>query len=145
MIKNLKKLQMKKTTIYLSLGLHKGRPSYQRSLQLSKENSQHFKTWNFLILTVSTFVGHLPSWIRIRNTRHQVCLWCAGHQKLQRAAVAAQNQCSAAHPQRLPGELSDSAVARWRVVVFTAPLRASSDRTRREIFERHLQFRHGRH
>ncbi len=36
-----------KTTIYLSLGLHKGRPSYKRSLQLSKENIQHFKTWNF--------------------------------------------------------------------------------------------------
>ncbi len=38
-----------KTTIYLSLVLHKGRPSYKRSLQLSKENIQHFKTWNFLI------------------------------------------------------------------------------------------------
>jgi hypothetical protein len=33
-----------KTKIYLSLGLHKGRPSYKRSLQLSKENIQHFKT-----------------------------------------------------------------------------------------------------
>ena len=33
-----------KTTIYLSLGLHKGRLSYRRSLQLSKENIQHFKT-----------------------------------------------------------------------------------------------------
>jgi hypothetical protein len=32
-----------KTTIYLSLGLHKGRPSYRRSLQPSKENIQHFK------------------------------------------------------------------------------------------------------
>ncbi len=37
-----------KTTIYLSLGLHEGRPSYKRRLQLSKENIQHFKTWNFL-------------------------------------------------------------------------------------------------
>ena len=27
----------------LSLGLHKGLPSYSRSLQLSKENIQHFK------------------------------------------------------------------------------------------------------
>ncbi len=27
-----------KTTIYLSLGIHKGRPSYKRSHQLSKEN-----------------------------------------------------------------------------------------------------------
>jgi hypothetical protein len=32
------------TTIYLSLGLHKGLPSYRRSFQLSKENIQHFKT-----------------------------------------------------------------------------------------------------
>ncbi len=31
----------------LSQGLHEGRPSYKRSLQLSKENIQHFKTWNF--------------------------------------------------------------------------------------------------
>jgi hypothetical protein len=30
--------------IYLSLGLHKGRPSYTRSIQSSKENIQHFKT-----------------------------------------------------------------------------------------------------
>jgi hypothetical protein len=29
---------VKKNAIYLSLGLHKGRPSYRRSLQLSKEN-----------------------------------------------------------------------------------------------------------
>ncbi len=36
-----------KTTIYLSLGLHKGRPSYRRSLQLSKENIKYFKTWDF--------------------------------------------------------------------------------------------------
>jgi hypothetical protein len=33
-----------KTKIYLSLGLHKVRTSYRRSLQLSKENIQHFKT-----------------------------------------------------------------------------------------------------
>jgi hypothetical protein len=29
--------------IYLSLGLHKGLPSYRRSLQLSKENIQYLK------------------------------------------------------------------------------------------------------
>ena len=40
--------------IYLSLGLHKGSSSYRRSLQLSKENIQHFKTANFLTF----FVGH---------------------------------------------------------------------------------------
>jgi hypothetical protein len=33
-----------KTAIYLSLGLPKGRPSYRRSLQPSKENIKHFKT-----------------------------------------------------------------------------------------------------
>ncbi len=53
------------TEIYLYLGLHKGSPSYRRSLQPSKENIQHFKTWNF-----STFFYYyglfLPSWIHIR-------------------------------------------------------------------------------
>jgi hypothetical protein len=33
---------LSKTTIYLSLGLQKGRPNYKRRLQLSKENIQHF-------------------------------------------------------------------------------------------------------
>jgi hypothetical protein len=32
-----------KNAIFLSLGLHKGRPSYRRSLQLSIENIQHLK------------------------------------------------------------------------------------------------------
>ncbi len=36
-----------KIAIYLSLGLHKGLPSYMRSLQPSKENIQHFKRWKF--------------------------------------------------------------------------------------------------
>ncbi len=59
--------------------LWKERPSYWRSLQLSKEAIQHFKTWNFLIFF--TFVGHFcppgsgfrigiwihwSDWIRIR-------------------------------------------------------------------------------
>jgi hypothetical protein len=35
---------LSKATIYLSLGLHKERPGYKRSLLLSKENIQHFKT-----------------------------------------------------------------------------------------------------
>jgi hypothetical protein len=39
-----KKFTAEKTTIYISLGLHKGRSSCKRSLQLSKENIQHFKT-----------------------------------------------------------------------------------------------------
>ncbi len=43
----------------------KGRPSYRRSLQPSKENIQHFKTWKFF--TFFCFCGSfLPSWIRIR-------------------------------------------------------------------------------
>ncbi len=43
-----------KIPIYLSLGLLKGRPSYRRSLQSSKENIQHFKKWN--LLTFYTFL-----------------------------------------------------------------------------------------
>jgi hypothetical protein len=39
-----KKIWGSKTTIYLSIGLHEGRTSYKRSLQLSKANIQHFKT-----------------------------------------------------------------------------------------------------
>ncbi len=69
-----------KTTIYLSIGLNKERPSYRRSLQLSKEAIQHFKTWTFK--KISTFVGHFcppgsgsgfririhsPDWIRIQS------------------------------------------------------------------------------
>ncbi len=54
-----------KTTIYLSQGLHKGRPSYRRSLQPSKQNIQYLKTWKFW--TFFNFCGSfLPSWIRIR-------------------------------------------------------------------------------
>ncbi len=41
-----------KTTIYLSLGLHKERSSYRKSLQFSKEAIHHFKheLLNFLLL-----------------------------------------------------------------------------------------------
>ncbi len=49
-----KNIQLKKSivfwskiAIYLSLGLQKGHPSWGRSLHFSKENIQHFKTWNF--------------------------------------------------------------------------------------------------
>ncbi len=56
MTKNWKKIQLlkklnfsgSKTTIYLSLGLHKERPSYRRNLQLSKEAIQDFKTWTLV-------------------------------------------------------------------------------------------------
>ncbi len=54
-----------KTTIYLSLGFHEGRPSYRRSLQPSKENIQRFKRWN--LLTFFYFLrSFLLSWIQIR-------------------------------------------------------------------------------
>ncbi len=40
-------------------------PGHRRSLQLSKENIQPFKTWNFLIFFYFC-VSSLPSWIQIR-------------------------------------------------------------------------------
>ncbi len=69
-----------KTTNYLILALHKGRPSYKRSRQISKENIQHFKSWNCFF---SNFTGnfclpgsgsrfriririHWPDWNRIQ-------------------------------------------------------------------------------
>jgi hypothetical protein len=74
---------LSKTNIYLSLGLHKGRLRYKRSLQLSKENIQHFR--HEISYFFSTFVGHFcppgsgsgfririlirihwPDWIRIQ-------------------------------------------------------------------------------
>ncbi len=53
-----------KFAIYLSLGLHKGHPSYRRSLQPSKKNIQHFKTWN-LFTFFYLCRSFLTSWIRI--------------------------------------------------------------------------------
>jgi hypothetical protein len=44
--KNFKKFTAGKLQ-YLYLGLRTGRQRYRRSLQPSKENIQHFKTWNF--------------------------------------------------------------------------------------------------
>jgi hypothetical protein len=38
--------------IYLSLGHHKGRPSYRRNLQPSKENIQHFKDENSVLFSI---------------------------------------------------------------------------------------------
>jgi hypothetical protein len=57
-----------KTTIYLSLGLHKERPSYRRSLQLSKEAIQHLKhelSKFFLLLWVTFALLDPPDPIRI--------------------------------------------------------------------------------
>jgi len=39
-----------KIAIYLSLGLHKGRSTYGKTIQPSKKNIQHFKTKRFLTL-----------------------------------------------------------------------------------------------
>ncbi len=86
MTKNLKKFIAKKeinffgskTTLYLLRGLHKGRPSYRKSLQPSKENIQHYKTWNFIfflllyvnfaLLDPDPMTWLNPDPIRIRNT-----------------------------------------------------------------------------
>jgi hypothetical protein len=48
--------------IYLFFGLHKGRLSYRRSLQPSKENIQHFKKLNSLTFFYVSG-AFLPSWI----------------------------------------------------------------------------------
>jgi hypothetical protein len=40
------------TAFHISPGLHKGSSSYRRSLQPSKENIQHFKTWNLFIFCI---------------------------------------------------------------------------------------------
>ncbi len=63
----LKKKNLSKTAIYLSLGLHKVCPSYRRRLQLSKEAIQHFKTWTFTKKNFYFCGSFLPSWIRIPN------------------------------------------------------------------------------
>ncbi len=70
-----------KIAIDLFLGLHKGRPSYRRSHQPSKESIQHFKGWN--LLTVLNFsVSFLPSWIRIHNTaKHCKWAWCPNRKR----------------------------------------------------------------
>ncbi len=49
-----------KNYFYLSQGLYKGRSSYRRSLQPSKENIQHFKTWNFLNFFLLLWVIFCP-------------------------------------------------------------------------------------
>ncbi len=53
-----------KITLYLALGLHKGRPSYRRSLPPSKEYIQYLKFINLFFYFCGSF---LPPWIRIRR------------------------------------------------------------------------------
>ena len=62
-----------KIGIYLSLGLHKGRPSNRRSLQPWKENIQHFKTWKLCPFSIFVEFFCPPGsgsgsaiWMRIR-------------------------------------------------------------------------------
>jgi hypothetical protein len=82
MTKNWNNLQLKKlyffgskTTIYLSLGLHKGRPSY-RSLQLSKENRKFlnfFYFWGFCLPKVI-----MKSHSRNQSFSYYFCLMTEG-------------------------------------------------------------------
>jgi hypothetical protein len=51
--------------MYLSLGLHKGHPSY-RSLQPSKKNIKHFKTMHFFFAFKFFCRSFLTIWLRIR-------------------------------------------------------------------------------
>ncbi len=46
-----------KIAMYLFLGLHRGRLSYRRSLQPSKENIQLFKTWNLCTFRILNLDG----------------------------------------------------------------------------------------
>ncbi len=55
---------------YLCLSLHKGRPSQRRSLHPTRENIQHFETWNFSTSFFLFLWVILPSWIRIWNTAY---------------------------------------------------------------------------
>ncbi len=62
--KKIKKFWIKNYNLPIP-SLHKGRPSYRRSLQYSKKNIQYLKTWKFW--PFFNFCGSfLPSWIRIR-------------------------------------------------------------------------------
>ncbi len=82
----------------LSLGLHKGRQSFRRSLQPSKENIQHFQKMKFIngflffwaifwifcplgsvlrIRTLTRIQG--PPWIRIHNTGFQLTSFYYGN------------------------------------------------------------------
>jgi len=49
-----------KTAIYLSLGLHKVCPGHRRSLQLTKEAIQHFKTWFFFLNVIFALLDPDP-------------------------------------------------------------------------------------
>ncbi len=71
-------LLLSKTTIYLSLGIHKGRPSYRRSLQASALKREHSALQNMKFHKFFLFLGHFcppgsgsgihwPDWIRIQS------------------------------------------------------------------------------
>ncbi len=52
--------------VFLCLVLHEGRPKLQENLQHSKENIQHFKTWNSVYFFLFLWVIFAISWIRSR-------------------------------------------------------------------------------
>jgi len=54
-VKILQLIKKSQNCFFISPGHHEERQSYKRSLQPSKENIQHFKTWN--ISTFSIFLG----------------------------------------------------------------------------------------
>ncbi len=61
-------ISQSKIAIYLSLGLNGGRPSYRRSLPLSRENIQQCSTLNFL--NFFFFGGYfLYCWVRIQKAK----------------------------------------------------------------------------
>ncbi len=67
---------------FLSLGLHEGCPSCRRSLQSSKENSQHFKTWTFFTVPYLSWpflsciriqASSISTYVELRYLNNTVC------------------------------------------------------------------------
>jgi hypothetical protein len=107
------------TSIYLSLSLHKERPSYRRSLQLSREAIQHFKTKIFFYFCGSFFPPgsgsrfriririHWPDWIRIQLGSGSATLvknnlfFCSQHlrvvHKTLKSGMTKQEKCPLCH------------------------------------------------
>ncbi len=71
-LKIMRYLFFKIAIFYLSLGLHKKRPSYRRSLQPSKESILHFKKWKTYFYFCGSF---LPSFFPIRNLNPEPLIW----------------------------------------------------------------------
>ncbi len=109
-----------KIAIYLSLGLYKWRTSYKTSLQSSKENIQHFKTWKFLTFFLNFCGSFWPSWIRTGSGNSNECgsaalLCCAGWYGAMCQGQAISVLCRAFHVSKDPKYLK---AARAAVQVF---------------------------